>query len=124
MSAPIIPGKNKRLKAGICAYCQRKVFPGGSHQAINNPACRATRDHVEPQLIGSTKPRDQNLVIACQECNSVKGHYPVEPFLFFLRAHKGTPKFNPVDFRRFVYELTMAGFVAAKAVAEDSRRAA
>jgi hypothetical protein len=124
MKASAIPGKKKRMQAGVCAYCERRVFPNNHVEARNNPACRATRDHVEPQLLGSTKPRDENLVVACYECNSVKGHYPLEPFLFFLRAHKGTPKFNVVEFRRFIYGLTMAGFVAAKAVAENDRRAA
>lgn len=119
-----IPGKHKRLKSGVCAYCARRVFPGNSQEARNDPNCRATRDHVEPQLLGTGMLRDGNLVIACRECNEIKGHYPVEPFLFFLKAHKGTPRFNAVEFRRFIYELALAGFAAAIAVAESERRAA
>ncbi|MCJ2085051.1 hypothetical protein MKK88_03450, partial [Methylobacterium sp. E-005] len=47
--------------------------------------------------------------------------YPLEPFMFFLAAYRGTPKFNMGEFRRFVYDLTLAGFKAARVVALNAQ---
>lgn len=117
-----IPGKGKRLRAGVCAYCDRRVFPNSSPEARANPACRATRDHIEPRLVKGNADRDQNLVIACLACNRIKAHYPLEPFMFFLHTHKGTPKFNATEFQRFIYDLTLAGFKMARRVAIEARK--
>jgi hypothetical protein len=117
MNMHVIPGKKRKLSRGVCAYCDRRVFPANSPEAKANKACQATRDHIEPQLLGTVRDRNENLVIACFECNSIKGHYPLEPFMFFLAAYRGTPKYNMLEFRRFVYDLTLAGFKAARVVA-------
>lgn len=107
------------MSGGKCHYCGTRVHPPGSTEAIANPAARATRDHVIPQLFGN--PVDaaeisssQNVVVACNLCNNVKGGYPAEPFRFFLDATRGTSRFNHAEFKKFIFGLALAGFMAAR----------
>ena len=51
---------------GRCVYC------GKSHT-------RLELDHARPRAVGSD--RVDNLVVACQDCNTAKGNQPVEQFL-------------------------------------------
>ena len=101
-----------------CKWCGSAVFPAGSSDAIAHPNQRATRDHVRPQFFRtlSCKAVDHtdNIVVSCALCNNVKGGYPHEPFVFFLKATRGTPLFSPAEFKKFIFGLSLAGFKAAR----------
>lgn len=105
------------MSGGKCHYCGTRVHPPGSQEAIANPNCRATRDHVLPQFFRATDAEvidgQPNVVVACNLCNNVKGGYPAEPFRFFLVATRGTARFNNVEFKKFIFGLALAGFRVA-----------
>lgn len=113
-----------RLPASSCAYCGRRTFPGNSLEAKANPKCISTRDHIVPQIMGSKALLPANVVVACKGCNEIKGHAPAEPFRYFVAQYHGTSKFTHAHFHRFIHDLTLAGFVAARAVAIAERRSA
>lgn len=106
-----------RQKGETCHYCGTRVFPPGSPEVLANKNVMATRDHVFPQIwrTATCDHVDQpgNTVIACALCNNVKGGYPHEPFMYFLRQHGGTRLFNPIEFKKFIFGLALAGFRAA-----------
>jgi hypothetical protein len=93
------------------------VYPAGSPEALADRGVLATKDHVYPQIFKTEADRrvrqSINIVTACQACNSVKGHYPPEPFKFFVKHCRGTPRFTHGEFRKFIYGLALAGFRAA-----------
>ena len=99
---------------GKCAYCKCLVYPAGSSEALANPWCQRSKDHVRPASHGHG--RGPNLVIACRGCNDIKGEYPARLFEYFLRHTKDTtvPK-KRLSFRLFCYELAEFGFIAAVA---------
>jgi hypothetical protein len=114
----------RKLPPGTCTYCGCRTFSANSAEGRAQPMRVSTRDHIEPQVLGLHTATPANIVIACCGCNVIKAHYPAEVFRYFLKHHYGTPKFTGVEFRRFIYALTMAGFVAARAVAINDREAA
>lgn len=108
--------RHRLARSGACAYCERPVFPAGSPEVRADPTCQATKDHVLPQIwhdSGNGVRSVANSVTACVGCNGVKGHYPEEPFRFFLAETRGTPRFNHAEFRRLIFGLALAGFKAA-----------
>jgi 5-methylcytosine-specific restriction endonuclease McrA len=63
---------------GFCAYCDKKldITKTNTHDA-------PTIDHVVPKYHGGTN-HPANLVCACNECNTRKGHMPLSQFLAIL----------------------------------------
>lgn len=53
-----------------CCYCGRRM----SEDTIS----RLVFDHVVPRTSSACTPRPENVVVACQVCNLVKGELPVE----------------------------------------------
>jgi hypothetical protein len=107
-----------------CHYCQRRVYPAGSHEVIAMPGCRATKDHVIPKSLGIVADEDrQRTVIACEDCNNIKGDAPVDQFVFWLaQGIKGERSKRARHFREFRALLSVAGFEAAKREALQARR--
>lgn len=74
---------------GMCFYCRRAVsvpsyLPG---QALT--AHHATVDHDIPKCrIGYITPMKNNLVLACRECNNLKGDMTGTEFIQFRRDKK------------------------------------
>lgn len=95
-----------------CLYCNVAVhrLMHGFNQY--DPKTRKTKDHYYPQHIAGTDEVVNgmvNKVIACEECNQVKGHNPPEIFLVFVKAYKGTDQFTRRHFDKFCYMLALAG---------------
>ncbi len=82
---------------------------------------RRTRDHTIPSSLGGIR-----VVLSCEGCNSIKKDAPEKVFRFFVSCNidlfrgmtVGTRGHVQRRFCRFVYDLTLAGFVAAKALAQ------
>lgn len=63
--------KRLRRRDGMdCAYC-------GVRMGYDNKLPRPTIDHVVPLHLGGTNG-DDNMVLACQSCNEMKGDRPIE----------------------------------------------
>ena len=109
-----------------CSYCGRITYAETLNQAhANDRECaRRTRDHVVPSSIGGTR-----LVICCDGCNNTKGDTPEAVFRFFVKENlslfqnmTGSSSSSIRQrYKKFVYELTLAGFVAAKALARTKK---
>ncbi len=60
------------LHGGDCFYCNKKLIK-------KDNSYQWTLDHIEPLALGG-KDNLANYVIACQPCNSKKGHKPIDAF--------------------------------------------
>jgi 5-methylcytosine-specific restriction endonuclease McrA len=67
-SAPTALLASHKAHGGQCVYCKKGISKGN-----------ATIDHVEPLKLGG-KSSIQNLVIACQPCNSSKSHKVIDAY--------------------------------------------
>lgn len=66
---------------GICAYCKRPMLDPRWHlQRTPIQDDWPTRDHFIPIADGGTD-NDDNIVIACYQCNNAKGNTPAEEFI-------------------------------------------
>lgn len=99
--------------ASKCHYCLKVVHPNGSGAVIVDPWCARTRDHVRP--FASGEKHESPMVTACRECNDLKGGTPYEVFMFW---RTNNPKHSLIvertAYRKFCFDLTRAGFRAAK----------
>ena len=84
----------------LCHYCKRRLYPASCRRVqkcnyrqggrrgyfVSMPVKRefwATIDHKEPRILGGTDD-ENNLVIACSSCNSLKHVMPYEWALRFF----------------------------------------
>lgn len=58
-----------------CAYCGRRVF----ETVPDSSPVRLTIDHIKPKVKGGTN-HIQNLILACRECNQLKGDMKLRTF--------------------------------------------
>lgn len=71
----------------VCGYCGRRTQKG-------EQALRPQIDHVLPKCLGGTDDPD-NLRLACQTCNYIKGNRHLDEARHHLVLHKiGWPKFS------------------------------
>lgn len=95
-----------------CFYCSRLVYPGGHPDVIVNPDSRRTRDHVIPSMMGAENLRPDNVVVACEGCNSIKADAPYEIFDFFIRnCKRGARGQMRLAMRQLVYNLARVGMI-------------
>lgn len=77
-----------------CEYCGKRMFRGGTAEAIQSPHRMATVDHYMPLSKGGTWARS-NLRACCQGCNRDKGSMDPEAWeakLAAMRAKKANQK--------------------------------
>lgn len=67
-------------QAGLCAYCFNRMT-----LALDKPNT-ATKEHIQPSSKGG-KTNSENIVLACQSCNSRKSDKNLIDFL--LQRHVG-----------------------------------
>lgn len=109
-------GKSAYLKALMgaqnhyCCYCHHEMPTDRARQTVRNAP---TKDHVEPRCHGGKTVPD-NLVMACAQCNQIRGAMDAAVFYDLLwhwfrknatlRAH--WHDISPAEFRRFKMECT------------------
>ena len=72
-----------------CYYCNLRVIVKSMR---NEHTMLATRDHVVPKSRGGTDAI-ANIVMACANCNGVKGSMTGTEFIYFLNTSKFHPTF-------------------------------
>ncbi len=88
---------------GECVYCRRSVT-AAQGPVPAGPLC-ATADHFLPKVQGgSSEP--VNIVLACLECNQVKGGFNPYEWEKFLRL------FGPENMKRVMEEIVRLNDVA------------
>lgn len=117
------PLGHKSHQVGRCAHCGTMTYGHGTPEVRINPGCKATRDHIIPRATGLNAPgRPHATVLACEDCNQIRGDAPVDVFRFWLRKNTtgtGARKARMQAFRQFRLALEMCGF---NAVTSDARR--
>lgn len=71
----------------ICCYCRRKLLRGLENSTSDDPAIRGqceSTEHLDPQSKGGTHAIE-NLTLACQRCNSLRGSIHHEIFMMFAQ---------------------------------------
>jgi HNH endonuclease len=67
-----------------CFYCERIMTPHRHQQGVSLPRSAPTKDHLEPRTYGGpTTPR--NLVIACSQCNGLRGEIDAMTFVNLMQ---------------------------------------
>ena len=109
-----------------CHYCNRMTFSETAEQAAQNlrHCARRTRDHTVPNSLGGTR-----IVLSCDGCNNIKNDSPYQVFKFFVASRPNefrvmntqTREILRKDYNKFVYNLTLSGFVASRAIAIRER---
>lgn len=82
-----------------CHYCRRRVFgdsPPGTPQ-------QATVDHMTPKAHGGPD-EPSNFVLACLECNRLKGDMAYETFIFIMRNKRDLTAPTLDEYRWSKYE--------------------
>ena len=109
-----------------CRYCNRMTFSETAEQAATNQrhCARRTRDHTVPNSLGGMR-----IVLSCDGCNNIKNDSPYQVFRFFVASRPNEFKIMTAETReilrkeysKFVYNLTLSGFVASRALAIRER---
>ena len=68
-----------------CAYCQQDTFLGEVLPKSMNWNQRATLEHFVPQSENVQTNKDENLIMACDECNATRGSS--DAFIFYRTIH-------------------------------------
>lgn len=102
-----------------CHYCNCLTYPRSSGNSTVFPSQLRTRDHKRPICILTSmeKGGPDNVVTACQRCNSAKHDTPYEVFSFWLKLHGFTNDLvsDKREYRQFCFDLMRAGLRAALA---------
>lgn len=88
-------GKHKKMhslydaQGGICFYCRLPcvIICEVSDQKVFIPE-QATIEHRRPRSLGGDYNAPENVVMACSECNNIKGNGPVYALLTPLFSHQ------------------------------------
>jgi len=97
----------KKAHGTPCPYCRRTLQRG-------HPKLAPTRDHYLPQSQGGT---GADIVIACLQCNGIKGDMMPAQWAAFMAAFAGWWKLGPGALRKARWTINTPGIAHAQAEA-------